>query len=207
MARGDGDWLDKTTLLVAALRPRRKLRCHLRLAIRIDRARHRGATVARLFGPLGFSRGVRRMRRYPRARISSRVHAWTDSQQWRDACLPGARSDKLDRLQRHKESDRLMPADFDFRDHQPTGLVSATDIGRDQHKDVSGEIGADEVPTFRMAAQGGSTLYTGTSIIAMSSESRTAPPTASSTSPGPVSRSPSATDTTARFRHTHTCAH
>lgn len=52
-----------------------------------------------------------------------------------------------------------LPADFDFSYNQPTGLVSAADIGRDQGKEFHGEITAGDVPLFRMAASGHSTLY------------------------------------------------
>lgn len=208
MARGDGDWLDKTTLLVAAL-GLLAASCAAIFAWQsastardTEERQLRAYLVLSDFFVVCAECGDTPEPGYPREYTHGRIlnSGETPAYQVRGVTSWIGYSGT-------EKSDRLMPADFDFRDHQPTGLVSATDIGRDQHKDVSGEIGADEVPTFRMAAQGGSTLYTGTSIIAMSSESRTAPPTASSTSPGPVSRSPSATDTTARFRHTHTCAH
>jgi hypothetical protein len=55
--------------------------------------------------------------------------------------------------------DPSLPADFDFPYHQPTGLVSAADVGRDQGKEFHGEIGPGDVSMFRMAAEGHSTLY------------------------------------------------
>jgi hypothetical protein len=52
-----------------------------------------------------------------------------------------------------------LPKDFAFPDHNRTGFVSKSDIGRDQHKDSAEEFDVAAIATFKDAVAGNTTLF------------------------------------------------
>jgi hypothetical protein len=54
-----------------------------------------------------------------------------------------------------------LPRGFGFPDHKQisSGFISKSDIGRDKHKDSAGEIEAKDIPTFKDAVDGRTTLF------------------------------------------------